>query len=107
VADLKRDLAVSPEAGPRRRARIWVERIGFALLLAAVVLGVRYYQQPQPGRRAGAGAAGTAVEWHLLRPYGQFRGPAGAGVLLASWCPVCRLEQGSVSALLRDTRWSP
>jgi thiol-disulfide isomerase/thioredoxin len=93
---------VSPEAGPRRRARIWVERIGFALLLAAVVLGVRLYQQrnlvegPAPVLQAPLlnGASFDLAASSAARPVLVY--------FWASWCPVCRLEQGSVSALLRD-----
>lgn len=95
---------MSPEAGPRRRARAWFERIGFALLLAAVVFGVRFYQQ----RDLVEGPA-PALQGPLLSgpSYDLAAGAATRPVLVyfwASWCPVCRLEQGSISALADEHR---
>jgi thiol-disulfide isomerase/thioredoxin len=92
---------VSPEAAPRRRARVWAERIGFALLLAAVFFGVRFYQQrtlvegPAPALRAPLlGGAAFDLADSTDRPVLVY--------FWASWCPVCRLEQGAISALLAD-----
>jgi thiol-disulfide isomerase/thioredoxin len=92
---------VSPEAGPRRRVRVWAERIGFALLLAAIVFGVRFYQQ----RALVEGSAPELRAPLLTGSVFDLAGSADRPVLVyfwASWCPVCRLEQGSISALQRD-----
>lgn len=93
---------MSPETGPRRRGRIWAERIGFALLLAVVLFGVRAYQQktmvegPAPALQAPLlnGAAFDLAASSAARPVLVY--------FWASWCPVCRLEKGSISALVRD-----
>ena len=93
---------MSPEGAPRGRVRVWAERAGFALLLAAVFVGVRFHQQrtlvegPAPALRAPLldGAVFDLAAGSATRPVLVY--------FWASWCPVCRLEQGSIRALLRD-----
>lgn len=81
----------------------WRGRAGTLLLVVAVILGVRFYQQrtlaegPAPALRAPllSGAVFDLAD-EAQRPVLVY--------FWASWCPVCRLEQGSVSALARDHR---
>jgi thiol-disulfide isomerase/thioredoxin len=94
---------VASEPVPRPRWRVWAGRAGFALLLVAVVIGVRFYQQrtlaegPAPVTRAALlnGQVFDLAAW---------RGEPLLVYFWASWCPVCRLEQGAIAALVRDQR---
>lgn len=87
----------------RARWRRWVGHLAWLLLVAAVYFGVRFYQQhtlvegPAPDLRA---ALIGGVRFDLAAQRGQ-------PVLVyfwATWCPVCRLEQGSIESLARDHR---
>jgi peroxiredoxin len=73
------------------------------LFLAGVYLGVRFYQQrtlvegPAPVLRA------TLLDGAVF----DLSGLRGEPVLVyfwATWCPVCRLEQGSIESVSRDYR---
>jgi peroxiredoxin len=86
-----------------RRWRTWLGRLGFAALLAVVFFGVRFYQQrtlvegPAPALRATRLDSGSF----------DLAAARGTPVLVyfwATWCPVCRLEQGSIESLARDYR---
>jgi thiol-disulfide isomerase/thioredoxin len=71
------------------------------LLLVVVVSGVRFYQQ----RSMAEGPAPELRAALLAGPVFDLAAGRERPVLVyfwASWCPVCRLEQGSVSALVRD-----
>ncbi len=83
--------------------RKWRGHLGFTVLLLAVVFGVRFYQHstlvegPAPDLRApllGGGAFDLAAQ----------RGQPVLVYFWATWCPVCRLEQGSIESLARDHR---
>ena len=87
--------------GPRWR--VWAARLAWGLLFVAVYFGVRAYQQrtlvegPAPALQASL-LDGTAVNLASLR---------GQPVLVyfwATWCPVCRLEQGSIESIAGDYR---
>lgn len=81
--------------------RKWLGRLGFAVFLLAVVFGVRFYQHstlvegPAPALRApllDGGVFDLAAQ----------RGRPVLVYFWATWCPVCRLEQGSIESLARD-----
>lgn len=80
---------------------VWAGRAAFVALLAAVYFGVRFYQQrtlvegPAPALRA-VQLDGQAFDLATQR---------SQPVLVyfwATWCPVCRLEQGAIESLAAD-----
>lgn len=82
----------------RPRWRRWLVE---ALVLIAVLFGVHLYQTrdtvsgPAPAL-AGAGLNGEALSLDALR---------GRTVLVqfwATWCPVCRMQEGSIQAISED-----
>lgn len=85
------------------RWRRWLGHLAWLLLFAAVYFGVRFYQQrtlvegPAPALHAAL-LDGGSFDLATAR---------GAPLLVyfwATWCPVCRLEQGSIESLARDHR---
>lgn len=92
---------MASEDAPRPRWRVWAGRAGFALLLAGVFLGVRFYQQ----RTLAEGPAPALQAVRLDGSPFDLASQRGRPLLVyfwAGWCPVCRLEQGAISALLPD-----
>ena len=87
----------------RPRWRVWAGRLAWSLVFIAVYFGVRAYQQrtliegPAPALQARL-LDGTAIDLASLR---------GRPVLVyfwATWCPVCRVEQGSIESVAGDYR---
>jgi thiol-disulfide isomerase/thioredoxin len=81
--------------------RKWIGRLGWLLLFAAVFLGVRAWQQ----RDLVTGPAPTLRAERLDGAIATVPATTGKPQLVyfwASWCPVCRLEQGTIDALARD-----
>jgi len=83
------------------RGRRWLGRLAWVVLLAAIYVGVRHYQQ----RTLIEGPA-PALHAELVNG-GRFdlataRGTPMLVYFWATWCPVCRLEQGGIESLARD-----
>lgn len=81
--------------------RRWAGNLGFFLLLAAVFFGVRFYQQhtlvvgPAPALRAPLLQGGSF----------DLAAQRGRPVLVyfwATWCAVCKLEQGAIESVAVD-----
>jgi len=94
---------VSVEGQTRPAWRVWAERGAWIALAAAIFFGVRVYQQrtliegPAPALQAAL-LDGTVFDLAAVRD---------RPVLVyfwATWCPVCRLEQGSIESLAEDHR---
>jgi thiol-disulfide isomerase/thioredoxin len=91
--------APAPPPAPRRRR--WRRYALELLVVLAVVAGVRAWQQRElpagmAGALAGPSLGGQPLALDALR---------GRPVLVhfwATWCPVCKLEQGSIDAIARD-----
>jgi thiol-disulfide isomerase/thioredoxin len=81
--------------------RKWAKRLGWLLLFATVFFGVRTWQQ----RDLVAGPAPSLRAERLDGAIATVPATTGKPQLVyfwASWCPVCRLEQGTIDALARD-----
>ena len=94
---------MSVEGHARPAWRVWAGRGAWIALAAAIFFGVRFYQQrtliegPAPALQAAL-LDGTVFDLSAVRD---------RPVLVyfwATWCPVCRLEQGSVESLAEDHR---
>lgn len=94
---------MASEPAPRPRWRVWAGRAGFALLLAAVVFGVRFYQQRSLAEGPAPVTRAVQLDGQLFDLV-SLRGEPLLVYFWASWCPVCRLEQGAIAALARDHR---
>lgn len=81
------------------RKRVWLRRAIELAVVIVVIFGVRAWQQ----RDIASGAA-PALQGMLLdgKPLGMSSVQAGKPVLVhfwATWCPICKTEQGTIEAL--------
>ena len=89
-----------PPAVTRRACR-WLRHAGEVILVVALFLVVRAWQQRDVASGPAPALAGQGLDGrqYVLAP------SAGQPVLVhfwATWCPICRLEQGSIESLARD-----
>lgn len=92
---------MSPPDSARRRR--WLGHLAWVLLFVAIYSGVRLYQQ----RTLVEGPAPTLRAALLEGETFDLAAARETPVLVyfwATWCPVCRLEQGSIEAVARDHR---
>ena len=90
--------------GPIRESRTkspWPRRLGYLLLFVALVWGVNWWQTRHIETGPAPDLAGPLLNgsWFEL---GQLRGEPALVHFWATWCPVCRLEQGAIDALADD-----
>ncbi len=92
----------TPSPPPKTTAsRRWLRRAAEVALVLVVILGVRAYQQRDIVTGPAPALAGVLLDG---RPF-TLAPMAGQTQLVhfwASWCPICRVEQGSIAALARD-----
>lgn len=86
---------------PDRRLRAWLGRLGFAALLAAVYFGVRYYQQRTLVEGPAPVLQATLLDGTRFN-LAEHRGQPVLVYFWATWCPVCRLEQGGIESVAAD-----
>ena len=78
----------------------WVRRISTVLAVLLVFLAVRAYQQRDLVIGRAPELAGVAVDGRSLVLGGDER--ATLVYFWATWCPVCRLEHGTIESIAAD-----
>ncbi len=84
------------------KPKAWRRRIVEALVIVAVVVGIRAWQQRDIVSGPAPSLAGTLLNGQPFTLSTRRAQP----VLVhfwATWCPICRTEQGTINAIARDT----
>jgi peroxiredoxin len=84
----------------RRRVLGWLWQ---AALVAAVLVGAHLWTTRDAARGPAPVLSGTLLDGQSLR-LDDDRGRPVLVYFWATWCPVCRLDQGAVEAVARDHR---
>ena len=91
----------SPTEEKPRATRRWLRYAVEAAVVLLLILGVRAWQQSGTASGPAPALAGVLLDGKPV----ALTAFAGRPVLVhfwATWCPICRLEQGSIDALARD-----
>ncbi len=90
-----------PSAGQAARPKKWRGYAVNALLLVILVAGIRWWQHRDMVSGAAPALQGVTLAG---QPY-MLAAHTGKPVLVhfwATWCPICRAEQGSIAAIAHD-----
>ena len=86
------------------RYRSWLTNI---LLVVVVVAGVQWWRARALASGAAPELVGTLIDGHTVAPHWSDESGNHRPVLVhfwATWCPVCRMEQGAIQALADNHR---
>ena len=86
---------------PSFRARVWIRRLAWVGILVPVVFGIRAWQQSDLAHGAAPELAGTRVDGIPYVLPRQVPRPTLV-YFWASWCAVCRVEQGAIRDIATD-----
>lgn len=81
-------------------AHKWVRRGAWALLFLFVYIGIRTYQQRDLVVGLAPALAGVAIDGRALSLTNAPR--ATLVYFWATWCPICRLEHGTIESIAGD-----
>lgn len=90
-----------PAAIKPSRSRVWLRRGLELLLFIVLIMGVRAWQQRDIVKGDAPALSGLLLDG---KPYVLAARPAQPVLVhfWATWCPVCRAEQGSIASLAHD-----
>lgn len=83
------------------KSRVWLRRGAELLIFILLIIGVRSWQQRDIVMGVAPALSGILLDG---KPY-ELAGKQTQPVLVhfwATWCPICRAEQGSIEALAKD-----
>jgi peroxiredoxin len=86
------------DKSPSPKAKVWRRRAIEVMLIAALIIGMRAWQQRDIVSGPAPALAGTLLDG---RPFTLAARPAQPMLVhfWAAWCPVCRAEQSTIAAI--------
>lgn len=93
--------ADSPQQIKPKKSRIWLRRGLELLLFIVIIMGVRAWQQRDIVKGIAPPLSGLLLDG---KPFVLAANPAQPVLVhfWATWCPICRAEQGSIESLAHD-----
>ena len=94
-------LQENPPARPATKTRKWLRRGLELLIIIVIIFGVRAWQQRDIVKGAAPALSGVMLDGNTFTLAAKPTQP----VLVhfwASWCPICRAEEGSIDSIAQD-----